>query len=118
LKFGLATILGTGKQVISWIHLKDLVRIYIAAVEDQKMQGVYNAVAPRPVTNKELVLQLAKEKKGTFFIPVHVPTFALKLALGEMSIEVLKSATVSCDKLHVEGFTFLHPSIETALANA
>ncbi|RZM05741.1 MAG: DUF1731 domain-containing protein, partial [Pedobacter sp.] len=117
LKFGLATILGTGKQVMSWIHLDDIVRIYVAAVEEGKLQGVYNAVAPRPASNQQLVLQLAKEKKGTFFIPVHVPSFALKIALGEMSIEVLKSATVSCDKLHVEGFTFLYPSIETALAN-
>lgn len=66
LMFGLATILGTGKQVISWIHLKDIVRIYIAAVENNKMQGIYNAVAPRPVTNKELVLQLAGKRKEHF----------------------------------------------------
>lgn len=115
LKFGVAAILGNGKQVISWIHIDDLVRLYIAAMENEKMEGVYNAVAPTPVSNKELVLQLARLKKGKFFIPVYVPAFALRLVLGEMSIEVLKSATVSCTKAHVEGFTFLYPSLESAL---
>ncbi len=115
LKFGIAAILGNGRQVYSWIHIDDLVRLYISAIEDDNMRGVYNAVAPKPVANKELVLQLARMKKGNFFIPVYIPSFALKLALGEMSIEVLKSATVSCDKIHYSGFTFLYPAIEAAL---
>jgi NAD dependent epimerase/dehydratase family enzyme len=50
-----------------------------------------------------------------FYIPVYVPTFFLKLILGERSIEVLKSATVSCEKIKSEGFTFLYPSIDSAL---
>ncbi len=115
LKFGFATILGSGKQVISWVHIDDLVRLYIAAIEKDEMTGAYNAVAPMPVSNKDLVLQLARKKKGRFFIPIYVPAFALKLVLGEMSVEVLKSATVSCAKLHVEGFTFLYPSLDAAL---
>ena len=115
LKFGFATILGSGKQVISWVHIDDLVRLYIAAIEKDEMTGAYNAVAPMPVSNKELVLQLARKKKGRFFVPIYVPGFALKLVLGEMSVEVLKSATVSCAKLHVEGFTFLYPSLDAAL---
>jgi len=117
LRFGVAAILGSGKQVISWIHIDDLVRLYIAAIEDQNMNGVYNAVAPVPVSNKKLTLQLARTQKGNFFIPVHVPSFVLKIVLGEMSVEVLKSATVSCDKVHYCGFVFLFPSIESALAN-
>ena len=80
------------------------------------MSGVYNAVAPSPVSNKELILQLAREKKK-FFMPVHVPAFALKLILGEMSIEVLKSATVSNKKITTTGFSFLYPTIEPALEN-
>jgi uncharacterized protein len=115
LRFGVAAILGNGKQVISWIHMDDLVRLYIAAIEDQNMNGVYNAVAPDPVSNKELTLQLARIQKGKFFIPVHVPSFVLKMVLGEMSIEILKSATVSCDKIHYCGFVFFYPSIEAAL---
>ncbi len=117
LKFGIAAILGNGKQVCSWIHIDDLVRLYIMAIEDDNMRGAYNAVAPKPVSNKELTLQLAKTMKGNFFIPVHVPSFVLKVVIGEMSIEVLKSATVSCDKVHYSGFTFLYPSIEAALAS-
>lgn len=117
LRFGIAAILGNGRQVISWIHIDDLVRLYIAAIEDDNMRGAYNAVAPKPVSNKELMLQLARIKKGSFFIPVYIPSFALKIVLGEMSIEVLKSATVSCDKIHYSGFTFLYPTIEAALKN-
>lgn len=117
LLFGLAAILGDGKQMISWIHIDDLVRLYITAIEDETLNGVYNAVAPKPVSNKELTLQLARIQKGNFFIPVHAPSFVLKLVIGEMSIEVLKSATVSCDKIHYTGFTFLYPSLDAALKN-
>ena len=117
LRFGIAAILGNGRQVYSWIHIDDLVRLYITAIEDDNMRGAYNAVTPKPVSNKELTLQLARTKKGSFFIPVYIPSFALKIALGEMSIEVLKSATVSCDKIHYSGFTFLYPTIEAALKN-
>jgi uncharacterized protein (TIGR01777 family) len=117
LRFGIATILGSGKQIISWIHVDDLVSLYIAAMENEKMNGVYNAVSPNPVSNKSLILQLAKKKRGRLFIPIHVPVFALKLALGEMSIEVLKSATVSCEKIQATGFRFSYPSIEEAIKN-
>ena len=117
LRFGIAAILGSGRQICSWIQIYDLVRLYISAIEDDTLRGVYNAVAPKPVSNKELMLQLAHEKKGKFFIPVYVPSFVLKTILGEMSIEVLKSATVSCNKIHYSGFTFLYPSIEAAIKN-
>jgi NAD dependent epimerase/dehydratase family enzyme len=76
---------------------------------------VFNAVAPHPVSNKELTLTLAREKKGRFFIPVYVPAFLLRWILGEMSVEVLKSATVSCEKIRQSGFTFLYPSITAAI---
>jgi uncharacterized protein len=114
LKLGVAAILGNGKQVISWIHIDDLVRLFMAAIENEKMNGTYNAVAPIPVTNKELTLTLAKSKKN-FFIPFHVPAFLLKLVLGEMSIEVLKSATVSAIKTETTGFAFKYPLITAAL---
>ena len=115
LRFGAAGILGGGKQVVSWIHIDDLVRIYLHAVINPAIQGVYNAVAPKPVSNKELVVKLAKEIKGNFFVPLHIPTFALRLVLGEMSVEVLKSATVNCEKIRKSGFNFIFPSIESAL---
>lgn len=115
LKFGLATILGSGKQIVSWIHIDDLCRMYIEAIENQDTHGAYNAVAPKPVTNKTLTLVLAKIVRNKFFIPVYVPSFVLKIMLGESSIEVLKSCTVSCEKIKKAGFTFLYPAIEPAL---
>jgi len=115
LHFGLATILGSGKQIISWVHIDDLVKMYIEAIENEKFSGVYNAVAPHPVSNKEFVLRLAKIMKGNFFILLRVPSFVLKFVLGEMSIEVLKSTAVSCSKIQKQGFTFQYPEIGKAL---
>ncbi|MEP6616125.1 MAG: TIGR01777 family oxidoreductase [Ginsengibacter sp.] len=114
-RFGIAAILGSGRQVISWIHIEDLCRMIIYAIENSHVGGSYNAVAPVPVSNKELTLTLARSLKNNFFIPVHVPQFFLKLFLGERSIEVLKSATVSDEKIKSEGFIFLYPGIESAL---
>lgn len=116
LNFGIAAILGNGKQIISWIHIDDLVNLYISAFENEQMSGVYNAVAPNPVSNKEMIMKMAKSR-GKFFIPVHVPSFVLNLILGEMSIEVLKSATVSSGKISSAGFQFQSADIETALKN-
>ena len=115
LRFGIATILGSGKQIISWISIEDIIRLYINAIEKENLKGVYNAVAPNPVSHKELVIQLAKNVRGKFFIPVFVPSFILKLVLGEMSVEVLKSATVSGKKIKSTGFTFVCPSIKSAI---
>ena len=115
LNFGVASILGTGKQIVSWIHINDIVGLYLLAIENEKINGVYNAVTPNPVTNQKLIEAMAREKK--IAVPVKVPTFALKLALGEMSIEVLKSATVSSKKLEDAGYQFMLPSIEAAVGN-
>ncbi len=115
IRLGVAAILGSGKQVVSWIHIDDLVRIYIAAIENGSMEGAYNAVAPGPVSNRDLIEELARLRKGKYFTSLHVPAFVLKIVLGEMSIEVLKSVTVSCRKLH-KVFTFQYPSIKAALA--
>jgi uncharacterized protein (TIGR01777 family) len=115
LKGFVAAVLGDGKQVVSWIHIDDLCRMYIAGIENESMQGAYNAVAPNPVTNKTLTLALAKQMHGNTFITLHVPSFVLKIVLGEMSIEVLKSATVSSEKMKAAGFEFKFPSIEKAL---
>ena len=114
-KFGFATILGHGSQIISWIHIDDVCRMYIDAMENRELNGVYNAVAPLPVSNKKLVLLIAEKLKNKFFIPVHVPIFLLKLVMGKRSVEILKSATVSDKKIKSTGFTLLYPTVESAI---
>jgi uncharacterized protein len=101
--------------MVSWIHIDDLCRQFIFALENDKINGSYNAVAPLPVSNKTLTFEIAKKIKNKFFIPIHVPIFILKIMLGGRSIEILKSTTVSCNKIKDAGFTFLYPSIEAAV---
>jgi len=113
-KFALATILGNGKQIISWIHHQDLCKMIQYAIETPAVQGVYNAVAPNPVTNKKLVLTIAKNTYPIYF-PAFVPAFLLKIMLGEMSIEVLKSTKVSAQKIQDAGFVFDYPNVEEAI---
>ena len=115
LKFGVAAILGNGKQKISWIDIDDLCAMYINAIENNNWHGSYNAVATSPVSNKQLTLALAKKLRGKFFIPIYVPGFVLNFILGEMSIEVLKSCTVSAKKIKHAGYNFLYPTIESSL---
>lgn len=117
IKMGIAAILGNGKQIISWIHIDDLCNQFIYAIEHENMQGSYNAVAPNPVNNKILTLSIAKKVKGKFYIPIYVPSFMLKIILGEMSIEVLKSTTVSSKKIEIAGFNFKYKTIDAALSN-
>lgn len=117
LRFRLAAALGNGTQVVSWIHITDLCRLFIYALEKESLGGTFNAVAPLPVSNKQLVVTLAKKiwKKG--FILCAVPAFFIRLMLGKRSIVVLKSATASCEKINREGFTFQYPDIDTALSD-
>ncbi len=115
LKAGVAAILGDGKQMISWIHVEDLCNMFVYAMENDPLKGAYNAVAPHPVTNKQLTITLAKQLRHQFYIPVYVPAFVLKIILGEMSIEVLKSANVSAYKIQLAGYDFIYPTIEEAL---
>lgn len=117
LKGGIAAILGSGKQIISWVHVQDLCNMFLFALENRTMEGSFNAVAPNPVSNKVLTLTLARQKNGSWYIPFYVPALLLKLMLGEMSIEVLKSTTVSSRKIEGEGFEFEYPHIEIALRN-
>lgn len=113
--FGVAAILGRGDQTVSWIHIYDLCHLFEFALDQPELHGTYNAVAPRPVTNKELTKAIAYRLKDNWYIPVRVPTFVLKMMMGESSIEVLKSTTVSCKKIEQAGFKFHLPDIASAL---
>jgi hypothetical protein len=114
-RLGVAAILGSGRQMVSWIHIDDLCRLFLHAIEQKEWSGVYNGVGPKPVDNKTLTLELARRLKGRYFVPVYVPSFLLKILVGEMSIEVLKSVTVSAKKTRQAGFQFIFPSIGSAL---
>jgi uncharacterized protein len=117
IRFGIAPILGSGHQITSWIHMDDLCRLYLQAIQREEWSGVYNAVAPKPVSNRMLTIELARRLKGRYFVPVFVPSFLLKLIVGGMSVEVLKSTTVSAAKIRAAGFQFIYPSVESALDN-
>jgi NAD dependent epimerase/dehydratase family enzyme len=71
--------------------------------------------APQPCTNQEITLGIAKAMNGSFYLPIHVPSFMLKLIMGEMSVEVLKSTTVDSSKLQQSGFNFIYSQINSAL---
>lgn len=117
LSLGVAAILGDGKQVTSWVHIDDLCRAFTFAIENNSLEGVFNLTAPNPVDNRTLTLALAEKRNGKAFISFHVPSSILKLALGEMSVEILKSATVSSLKIQQAGFNFIYPDINSAIRN-
>lgn len=103
---------GGGRQIISWIDLEDLVRMYQFAIEDDAVNGIYNAVSPSPVSLRELMLSL---KGNSRKVPVSIPAWVLRMFIGEMSVEVLKSQTVGCEKICSAGFVFHFPDLKDAL---
>ena len=113
-KMGIGSPLGRGDQYISWIHLDDLADIYNKAIGDRDMAGVYNAVSPNPATNKDFMKSLAAVVGRPFFLP-SVPTFILKLILGEMASLVIGGNNVSAERLIASGFQFQHPDLIPAL---
>ena len=111
-----AAPLGKGSQYMSWIHMEDLCRMFVFALENEALIGTYNAVAPRPASNKELT-RAAARVFGKTFVPIPVPGLILKLMLGEMAGMVLGGNRVSCEKIMKEGFDFSFPKLEQALQN-
>lgn len=106
-------VLGSGEQWQSWIHIDDLVAIFVHALEF-KLEGVFNAVAPNPVQQTELTKTIALVLKRPMFLP-KVPEFLLKLLLGEMSAVVLESQRVCSKKIQNAGFKFNYHELSAAL---
>jgi hypothetical protein len=113
-RLGAGSPLGSGKQWVSWIHVDDLCRLFMYALENLDLRGPYNAVAPEPATNEALTKQIAEVLGKPLFLP-NVPAFALKLAVGEMAAAVLGSAKVSSQKVTQAGFTYQFPALTPAL---
>jgi uncharacterized protein (TIGR01777 family) len=114
MKFGIMPVLGSGRQMVSWVHVDDVAGMIMAALEDEAYAGTYNAVAPQPVTHRELMKAIAGAKRG-LKIPAPVPPFALRIIMGESSVEVLKSTTVSSAKVQGAGYVFRYPEVEAAV---
>jgi uncharacterized protein len=113
-KWGVGAALGSGKQWVSWIHMDDLCQIFLKAIENESMTGIYNGVAPNPVTNKELNKTIAKALHRPLWLPP-VPEFALKIMLGEMTQIVVTGARVTCDKTKAAGVEFRFQNAEEAV---
>ncbi|RZJ69194.1 TIGR01777 family oxidoreductase [Flavobacterium sp.] len=114
-KFGFGAAFGSGKQWQSWIHIDDLVKMYIAAIEES-WEGVFNAVAPHPVSNEDFVKLTAKVLGKPFFLP-NLPEWLLKLMLGEMSTLLFLSQKVRPERTNNQGFRFHYEHLEPALEN-
>lgn len=111
---GLGAALGNGKQYTPWIHLEDVVNMYIFALEHPGLSGVYNMVAPQVVTNRQLNQEIAKKLGKPLWLP-SVPAFLLRGVLGKMSAVVLDSTKVSAERILNAGFKFKHPTLPEAL---
>ncbi len=103
-RFFLGTYFGNGQQWYSWIHIDDLCRMFIWAIEDKEMQGIFNAVGPAPERNKSFTQIIGKARKKPFLL-LPAPVFALRLILGEMAQTVLSSTKVSSEKIEKRGYT-------------
>ena len=113
IKYGVGAAFGSGEQYQSWIHVQDLVAIFQFVMEN-RLPGIYNGVAPYPVTNSELTKAIAKTLGKPLFLP-NIPKFVMKLILGEMHQILFSSQHVSCRKLLDENFQFKFASLDKAL---
>lgn len=108
--------LGSGKQIQPWIHIEDLVHIYIHLLENEHLKGAFNASASEITTNAEFTKTLMKIKGKKVLLPA-VPSFVLKLALGEMSRILLEGTAISNEKIKASGFQFQYETLKEALEN-
>jgi len=112
-KLGLGAQLGNGGQWMSWIHLNDYVNIILHLLDDDTQQGIFNATAPTPVTNKEFSNTLASVLKRPRLLVA--PASVLKLLMGEMSLLLTTSQRVIPEKLEKTDFEFKHKTLRSAL---
>jgi uncharacterized protein len=115
IRWFVGVILGKGTQGQSWIHIQDLVKMFACALTDEHANGVYNAVAPNPVTHAEMTKQIASAYHRPIWWP-KVPAWALRLVLGEMAVLVTGGNFVSSKKIQKElNFTFTYTRLADAL---
>lgn len=107
--------LASGKQWQSWIHIYDIAKLYLYVLT-HNLEGVYNGVAPEPVTNATLTQVIAKKLDKPLWLP-NIPAAVLQAMLGEMATMVINGQKVSSEKIIAEGFKFKYPGIKAAIAD-
>lgn len=112
-QFGIASAIGSGKQYMPWIHMDDLCAMYIHALENVKMEGAYNAVAPEHVTNKAFTRKLTQALRKPFWFP-NIPAPAMRLLFGKMAEMLLEGSRVSSRKIDSTAYKFLYPDLDSA----
>ena len=115
IKMAIGSPFGTGKQIQSWIHIHDIAALYFFAISND-LEGVYNAVAPNPVSNEKLTMTIATVLKKPLFMP-NIPKFMMKLLLGEMHELLFENRNLSAQKIIDKGFVFKYKTIEKAIEN-
>ena len=112
-KFGINGPLGSGQQWWCWVAVPDVCRFVADALGDASFEGAYNLCSPQPVRQIEFARALGRVLGRPSFLPT--PAFALKLVLGEFSVEVLTSKRQLPARLQERGWTFAQPDLEEAL---
>lgn len=107
-------VLGSGKQWFSWIHLKDLARIFAFLLDNPQISGPVNCAAPNPVRNRELTRAVASHM-GKQVFPLSVPGFIIRLALGDFGRVLIEGQRVKPARLLSSGFDFEYPDLGSAL---
>jgi len=113
LPFRSVPILGSGKQMLSWIHMDDLCRMLLFGIQNNTIAGIYNACSSEPLPLAEFTKRIAKRQYGPFYIPLPVPSLMIKLMLGKKGEEMVLNGTwVSNKKIVQEKFPFKYPLLD------
>jgi uncharacterized protein (TIGR01777 family) len=112
-RLGLGTVLGSGKQWVSWIHIEDLVRLMEFVLESSSLRGAMNAVSPNPATHRQVQQALGRALQRPIWM--RVPAFVVRIALGEMAQLLVDGQRVLPARVLAAGFEFRHPELGAAL---
>ncbi len=113
-KLGMGAGLGSGKQYMPWIEISDLSRMFLFVIENYTSDSIYNAVAPNHINNYDYMKTFSHAMNKPFFLP-NVPSFVMRLMLGDMSDILLKGNKVSSEKIQAAGFSFNFTRVEDVI---
>lgn len=116
MKMRFLPLFGDGEHYLPWIHIDDLCAIYLKIINDNDIDGVYNAVAPYHVSYKNFIRTLSSVRKQKILMPP-TPDLFWRLVFGEQSAMLLEGSRVSSEKIRGKGFTFTFPGLEEALTD-